>query len=145
MLMVLIIVAVVLLICLFSSSKTCRLPWTHFAVCNAICYLLSFAPLTAEQNKINSGGQGHPPNPIATPQASSVPAEESLYDVVVTKDQRVAKDDGGVGPAGNVPTCRSGNVQEAVYFQPDTSKKNMGVSVLNTDNLIDSKSMCVYT
>ena len=36
------IVAAVLLICLFSSSKTCRLPWTHFAVLLS----LPFVPLT---------------------------------------------------------------------------------------------------
>ena len=47
--LILIIVAVVLLICLFSSSKTCGLPWAHVAV-------VSFAPLTAEQTKIDGGG-----------------------------------------------------------------------------------------
>eukprot|EP00731_Ephydatia_muelleri_P011542 Em0006g436a len=67
-----------------------------------------------------------PRDPIATRQASSVPAEESLYDGS-TQDQRVPEEslyDGGVGPAGSVPTGRGGNVQEAVYSQPDTSKKN---------------------
>eukprot|EP00731_Ephydatia_muelleri_P011552 Em0006g446a len=67
-----------------------------------------------------------PRDPIATRQASKVPAEESLYNAS-TQDQRVPEEslyDGGVGPAGNVPTGRGGNVQEAVYSQPDTSKKN---------------------
>ena len=111
---------------------------THFAVCNAICYNFLCAPLTAKQTKIDSGGQGYPPDPIATPQASKVPPEESLYNDVATQDQRVPEEslcDGRVGPAGNVPTGRGGNVQEALYSQPDTSKKNANVSVLNTDNL----------
>ena len=96
------------------------------------------APLTAKQTKIDSGGQGYPPDPIATPQASKVLPEESLYDAVATQDQRVPEEslcDGRVGPAGNVPTGRSGYVQEALYAIPDTSKKNANVSVLNTDNL----------
>ena len=67
MFVILSIVAAVLLICLFSTPKTCRLPWTHFAVLLS----LPFVPLTAEQNKIDGGGQGHPPDPQATPQATS--------------------------------------------------------------------------
>ena len=69
MLVILSIVAVVLLISLFSTPKTCRLPWTHFAVLLS----LPFVPLTAEQTKIDGGRLGHSPNPITTPQASSVP------------------------------------------------------------------------
>ncbi|KAL5500515.1 hypothetical protein EMCRGX_G012093 [Ephydatia muelleri] len=81
-----------------------------------------------------------PHDPIATPQASSVPPEVSLYDAS-TQDQRVPEEslyDGRVDPAGNVPTGRGGNVQEALYFRPDTSKKNTNVSLLSTDNRITS-------
>ena len=93
---------------------------------------MPFAPPTAEQNKIDGGGQGHPPDPIARPQASSVPAEESLYDAN-TQDQRVPEESlyyGGVGrPTDNVPTGRGGDVQEALYSQRDTSKKNVDIFV----------------
>ena len=94
-----------------------------------------------EEIDLNIAMMPPPCDPIATPQASSVPAKESLYDGMFTQDQRVPEEslyDGGVGPAGNVPTGRGGNVQEAVYSQPDTSKKNANVSVLNTDNRITS-------
>ena len=50
-----------------------------------------------------------PCDPIATPQASSVPHEEPLYDAFVTQDRRVPY---MMGPAGNVPTS---SVQEAQY------------------------------
>ena len=147
-----------------------------------IMYML-FATLTATKNTIG----GHPVveeidlniemmppprDPIATPQASSVPLEpflndgmftqdqrvpeeslydggvgptvpleQSLYDGMFTQDQRVPEEslcDGGVGPTGNVPTGRGGNVQEALYSRPDTSKKNADVSLLSTDNRITS-------
>ena len=144
---VVIIIIIVLLICLCSSSKTCRLPWTHFSVYDVICYML-FATLTATKEEIKEQQDVQvqlvpqqpvlpPRDPIATRQASSVPAEESLYDGS-THNQRVPEEslyDGGVGPAGSVPTGRGGNSQEAVYSQPDTSKKNTDVSLLSTDNL----------
>ncbi|KAL5500538.1 hypothetical protein EMCRGX_G012116 [Ephydatia muelleri] len=112
--LILIIVAVVLLICLCSSSKTSTM--------NKI----GGHPVV-EEIDLNIAMMPPPCDPIATPQASSVPAKESLYDGMFTQDQRVPEEslyDGGVGPAGNVPTGRGGNVQEAVYSQPDTSKKN---------------------
>lgn len=62
-----------------------------------------------------------PCDPIATPQASSVPHEEPLYDAFVTQDQRVPY---MMGPAGNVPTS---SVQEAQYSWPDTLKTNMDI------------------
>eukprot|EP00731_Ephydatia_muelleri_P011473 Em0006g367a len=111
--LILFIVAVVLLICLCSSSKTSTM--------NKI----GGHPVV-EEIDLNIAMMPPPCDPIATPQASSVPAKESLYDAS-TQDQRVPEEslyDGGVGPAGNVPTGRGGNVQEAVYSQPDTSKKN---------------------
>ena len=74
----------------------------------------------------------YPRDPIATRQASSVPAEESLYDAS-TQDQRVPEES---LYDGNVPTGKGGNVQEALYSQPDTSKKNADVSLLNTDSLL---------
>ena len=65
--------------------------------------------------------------------------EVSLYENVVTQDQRVSEEsiyDGGVGPTGNG--------QEAVYSQPDISKKKVGVSVLNADKLlIANQCMCI--
>ena len=62
-LVILIIVAVVLLICLYSSSKTRRLPWTHFAVLLS----LPFVPLTAEQTKIDGGDKGILLTPLSHP------------------------------------------------------------------------------
>eukprot|EP00731_Ephydatia_muelleri_P011460 Em0006g354a len=61
-----------------------------------------------------------PCDPIATPQAFNLHAEETLYDAS-TQDQRVPEES---LYDGNVPTGRGGNVQEAMYSQPDTSKKN---------------------
>ena len=115
---------------------------------DVICYML-FATLAATENKTKEQQdvqvqlvpqQPMPPprDSIATRQASSVPAEESLY-YGSTQDQRVPEEslyDGGVGPTGNVPTGRGGNVQEALNSQPDTSKKNADVSLLNTDKIL---------
>ena len=136
---------------------------TLFSTYDVICYML-FATLAATENKTKEHQdvqvqlvppQPMPPprDPIATRQASKVPAEESLYNAS-TQDQRVPEEslydagvsptgnapivpfyDVGVGPTGNVPTGRGGNAQEAVYSQPDTSKKNTDVSLLSTDNL----------
>ena len=102
-----------------------------------------FATLAAKKNVINSSGNRWPHvgdgvelvpppcDPIATPQAFNLHAEETLYDAS-TQDQRVPEES---LYDGNVPTGRGGNVQEAMYSQPDTSKKNADVSFLNPDNL----------
>ena len=134
---VMIIIVVVLLIHLCSSSKTCRLPWTHFAVYDVICYML-FATLTATENKTKEQQdvqvQLVPQQPVPPPRdpiATSLPAEESLYDDS-TQDRRVPEES---LYDGNVPNGRGGNVQEALYSQPDTSKKNADVSLLSTGNL----------
>ncbi|KAL5500508.1 hypothetical protein EMCRGX_G012083 [Ephydatia muelleri] len=112
-----IIIIIVLLICLCSSSKTC----SHKGRDKRTARCTSTAGATTA-----GATSSAPRDPIATRQASSVPAEESLYDGS-THNQRVPEEslyDGGVGPAGSVPTGRGGNSQEAVYSQPDTSKKN---------------------
>ena len=95
-----------------------------------------FATLTATKKEIKEQQDVQvklvpPRDPIATRQASSVPAEESLYDAS-TQNQRVPEES---LYDGNVPTGKGGNVQEALYSQPDTSKKNTDVSLLSTDNL----------
>ena len=129
---VVIIIIIVLLICLCSSSKTCRLPWTHFSVYDVICYML-FATLTATKYKIKGKREVSYHNPIAIQHVPvPVPAEESLYDGS-TQDRRVPEES---LYDGNVPNGRGSNVQEALYSQPDTSKKNADVSLLNTDNLL---------
>ena len=142
---IMVIIIIVLLIHLCSSSKTCRLPWTHFSVYDVICYML-FATLTATKYKRKGKREVSYHNPIAIqlepeqpvrpprdpPQAPSVPAEESLYNAS-TQNQRVPEES---LYDGNVPNGRGGNVQEALYSQPDTSKKNADVSLLNIDNLL---------
>ena len=81
--MIMVIIIIVLLIHLRSSSKTCRLPWTHFSVYDVICYML-FATLTATKNKIKGKREVSYHNPIAIQHVPvPVPAvpEESLYEV----------------------------------------------------------------
>ena len=90
-----------------SSSNTRWLPWTHFSVSNAICTLFQQSMKDGDHTQIELVSP--PCDPIATPQASSVPHEEPLYDAIVTQDQRVPY---MMGPAGNVPTS---SVQEAQY------------------------------
>ena len=53
---IVVIIIVVLLIHLF-KKRTCRLPWTHFAVYDVICYML-FVTLTATKKKTNGQQDG---------------------------------------------------------------------------------------
>eukprot|EP00731_Ephydatia_muelleri_P011477 Em0006g371a len=97
---IVVIIIVVLLICLCSSSKT------------------------STKYKIKGKREVSYHNPIAIQHVPvPVPAEESLYDGS-TQDQRVPEES---LYDGNVPTGRGGNVQEALYSQPDTSKKNADI------------------
>ena len=69
---IVVIIIVVLLIHLCSSSKkrTCRLPWTHFAVYDVICYML-FVTLTDTMNKQHDDGEKQEAPRKATSEAST--------------------------------------------------------------------------
>ena len=77
---IVVIIIVVLLIHLCSSSKkrTCRLPWTHFAVYDVICYML-FVTLAVTMNKQHDDGAKQEAPRKATSEASTAVLNQGRF------------------------------------------------------------------
>ena len=65
-----VVIVVIIIVVLSSKKRTCRLPWTHFAVYDVICYML-FVTLTATMNEQHDDGEKQEAPCKATSKAST--------------------------------------------------------------------------